>query len=401
MSFRSAKHRSAWAGALTFLALGWGGCHKRPETQRPSMPEGASEVLRTYADIAEAAYSEAATAVGALSRGVDALVASPSAATLDAARSAWRASRKPYAQTEVFRFYDGPIDRVEMLVNIWPIDETFVEGPVGSAELGIVDDVAKYPDISEDVLVSLNAKDGETSISTGFHVIEFLLWGRDTNPAGPGDRSFQDFVKARAAAPARRGRYLQVATRLLARHLDEVAHEWSHDQPGNYRARFLALPPSEAVVLVLKGMGSLSGAELSGERMTVAYETKAQENEHSCFSDNTQSDLAEDAVGIENVCRGRFQGASGKAIQGTGFCDWVVRADRALGEQLGREIGASVEATRAIPAPFDQAILGDDAAPGRVAVLRAIRALQAQTATMSDVARALSLPAPPARTARK
>ena len=60
------------------------------------------------------------------------------------------------------------------------------------------------------------------------------------------------------------------------------------------------------------GVAKLSGPELSGERMTVPYETKNQENEHSCFSDSTQRDLWANALGVQNVCLGRYRRDDGR-----------------------------------------------------------------------------------------
>ncbi|HEV8547749.1 MAG TPA: imelysin family protein, partial [Polyangiaceae bacterium] len=138
--------------------------------------------------------------------------------------------------------------------------------------------------------------------------------------------------------------------------------------------------------LALKGMGALSGPELGGERLTVAYETRAQENEHSCFSDNTVSDLADDALGIDNVCAGRYERTEGEAVHGTGLCDAVAAHEPALGERLRENVGASLAKLRAIPAPFDRAIQGDDGAPGRVAVQAAITALETQANTLAAIA---------------
>jgi putative iron-regulated protein len=45
----------------------------------------------------------------------------------------------------------------------------------------------------------------------------------------------------------------------------------------------------------------------------------------------------------------------------------------------------------AIPAPFDQAILGPDTAPGRVAIAAAIADLNTQTDAIADSAAALGI----------
>jgi putative iron-regulated protein len=179
---------------------------------------------------------------------------------------------------------------------------------------------------------------------------------------------------------------LRAATELLINQLSEVRDAWAPGVQGNYRGKFLRLPLSEALGLAIKGMGSLSGPELSGERLTVPYETKDQENEHSCFSDTTQLDLAHDALGIENVCLGRYQRQGAPSLTGPGVCDVIALRDAPLAQRLKQEIAASVRATERIPAPFDQAILGDDNAPGRKAIRSAIEALQRQTETLAKVA---------------
>lgn len=357
--------------------------------------------LRGYADLAFAEYSDSVSAARELLGAIEAFVSDPSETGLTRSRSAWIASRIPYCQTEAFRFYGGPIDRVETAVNTWPIDETYIESRDG--RLGIINDEASYPDITEESLTALNMKEGETSVSTGFHAIEFLLWGQDRDPMGPGSRPHTEFVvdaaSRRAPVPAakearRRGQYLLAATRLLVRHLDSVANEWADGKPDNYRQQFLSMPPQDALGLALKGMGTLSGPELSGERLTVAYETKDQENEHSCFSDNTRDDLEHDAIGIQNLCIGKYHRANGAELERPGLCALVADVDPAFGSTLRETIATSVTAVSAISSPFDQAILGNDAAPGRVSIKRAIVALNAQTNALTKAAAALGASIP-------
>jgi putative iron-regulated protein len=173
--------------------------------------------------------------------------------------------------------------------------------------------------------------------------------------------------------------------------------------PGrdNYRAKFLALPPNEAFGLAIKGMGALSGPELGGERLTVAYETKAQENEHSCFSDNTLADLTDDELGIQNVCVGRYESNAGSRVRGSGICDAAgVRAPE-LAMRLRQGIATSLDQVRAIPAPFDQAILGPDTSPGRVAIQAAITGLEAQTGTLAELAATCDVRLTPVVTRRR
>jgi len=354
-----------------------------------------------YAELARASYGDSLEAARALSRACAALLAAPSEQTLSAARAAWLAARIPYAQTEVFRFYEGPIDRVELLVNSWPIDESYLEASEPGAPKGLLDDDGRHPILTSELLVALNAKEGETSISTGYHVLEFLLWGPDQSEHGPGRRASADFVASFSdPVVARRRTYLSLASELLVRHLEEVERAWSSDAPKSYRSRFLALPPAQGLALVIKGMGALSGAELAGERLTVPYETRDQENEHSCFSDSTDRDLVHDVLGIQNVCLGRYRRSDGSVLEGTGLCAVVRALDPALGDALARQIAESMAAVASIPAPFDRALLGADTTRGRRAIRRTIDALEAQTATLARAGAALGDALGPAKASR-
>ena len=349
-------------------------------------------VVAHYCEVVLASYEDAATAARSLENKVGALLADASPATLQAAREAWILARIPYLQTEAFRFCDGPIDAIEGRINAWPIDENYVDYTVDEPSAGIIAAVDRYPTISRELLVALNEKEGEKNISTGFHAIEFLLWGQDLNESGPGGRSHLDYsLDAGAKDAARRRDYLRVTVRLLVEDLESLVAAWAPGKSANYRARFLRLEADEALSVILKGLGSLSGPELSGERLTVPYETKEQEDEHSCFSDNTHNDFIGNVLGIQNVYLGRYVRLDGKMVSGPSLRDLLARFDASLAERLTVEIQASLDAAKAVPAPFDQAIRGKDSSPGRLAIKKLLKATLAQTESISKAAAALSL----------
>ena len=144
---------------------------------------------RSYdASIASAEQVQAAVA---------AFVAAPTAETLAAAKQAWLTARDDYLPTEAFRLYGGPIDNpktgLEGQINAWPLDEAYIDGVADDPEVGHRQQRRPTTRRSpSDVLVEANEEGGETNISTGWHAIEFLLWGQDTDrrPARPasGDR---------------------------------------------------------------------------------------------------------------------------------------------------------------------------------------------------------------------
>jgi putative iron-regulated protein len=345
------------------------GCKKGPP---PRDPELARRVAVRHADLAAESYEAAAAAARDLQRATDAFVAAPSEAGLEAARRAWRAARVPYTRTEAFRFYGGPIDAVEPLVNAWPVDESYIDSLVGD----------KGEALTPERLAKLNEREGEKNISVGFHAIEYLLWGQDLSDDGPGRRPAADFGDG-APGAARRREYLRVSTALLARHLEGVADAWRPGRGDNYRASFLRRGPSEAAALILKGLGTLTGPELTGERITVAIETKDQENEHSCFSDNTLADLVGDLEGLRAVYLG---GASGPGLRAL-----IAEVRPDVAARLEAALDASLAAARAVPPPFDRAIVGGEGDAGRRALRGLVTALSAQTAALGEAAAALGL----------
>jgi putative iron-regulated protein len=356
--------------------------------------EGASEDLRqqvvdNYADLVERSYQLSLDSATAMDAAIDVFIDSPGEETLAAARQAWLTARDDYGPTEAFRFYGGPIDNdedgPEGLINAWPLDEAYIDYVEGDSEAGIVNMPDQFPVIDADVLTSLNEEGGETNISTGWHAIEFLLWGQDLSVNGPGARPVTDYTTA--ANADRRATYLAVATDLLLSHLQELVDAWA-PTPDGYRSQFVALPTSESLAMIMTGMGELSRGELAGERMTVAYETRSQEDEHSCFSDNTTSDIIDNATGVRRVLLGKVD-----TVDGPGIYDLVASEDPELADELRSEIEDSVTLAKAIPPPFDQHLqegVSDDD-PGRKAVFDTILSLEAQTDTLVQTATLLEV----------
>jgi putative iron-regulated protein len=386
------KHAFRSTTPLILLALSSVACGSDPETGGVSR----DEVVADYATIVEASYAESLASAVALHDALHEFTSDPSATTLEAARDAWLASRDPYGQTEAFRFYEGPIDNAddgpEGLINAWPIDEAYIDYVVDAEGMvvsgGIINLPDDYPDITTDVIAGLNEMGGEANISTGYHAIEFLLWGQDLNEDGPGDRPYTDYVTGDEGTNEnqdRRADYLLQAADLLMENLGSVHAQWE-DGEDNYRADFLALEPADALGNILLGMGSLAKGELSGERMRVAWDLKDQENEHSCFSDNTKADLLNNALSVQNVLLGRYG-----EIDGVGIDELVQAKNGALADQLREEMQQAIDDIEAIPAPFDTAILGDDEAEGRIAVDTAINSLVAFATTLEEAAGELGI----------
>lgn len=348
-------------------------------------------VAAHYAHLVHTNYADTLTSAQTLRTAIQAFTAQPSAETLAQARKTWLAAREFYGQTEAFRFYGGPVDNdngPEGRINAWPMDESFVDSVDGKPNSGLVNN-RKFV-INKKNLSAQNERGGEENIATGWHAIEFFLWGQDLSETGPGNRNFEDFVDGKAPNADRRRQYLNVVTDLLIDDLGTLVKAWAPDAKNNYRARF-AKGGQESVRKMLVGLGSLSRGELAGERLEVAVNSQDQEDEHSCFSDNTHRDAVTNAQGIQNVWLGQYKQANGTVLMGPSLRDLVAAKDAALADKTSKQIAASLAAAKGIQAPFDREIIGGKDAPGRQRIQKTIDSLTQQSKDLVAAANAIGI----------
>jgi len=393
--FSGLRFLSVLAALAMFSACSSGGDNNTPDPDDIAQ----QEVVENYSDIVLASYEDSLGLALDMQSAINFFVDNPTEENFESAKAAWKAAREVYGQTEAYRFYNGPIDDAdgpEGLINAWPLDEGWIDYIDSDANSGIINNTIEFPEISKEGIAEQNENGSDTNISTGFHAIEFLLWGQDLSEgSGPGERPFTDFVTGlggTASNQDRRGEYLKAVADLLVDHLQAVADEWTPNTPGNFREAFENLDPKESLARILIGAGSLSGGELGGERMSVALNTQEKEDEHSCFSDNTHRDFIANEKGIQNVYLGRYVRANGQVIDGPGIDDLVEEVNPALHDSLSDQFDAVNEALNAINAnaPFDQQIVAGNI-EGRQRVSIAVEALQDQTQLISEVGAALGL----------
>ncbi|QIR86585.1 peptidase (plasmid) [Paracoccus sp. AK26] len=329
---------------------------------------GPAEVVTTYADIALATYGDSLSTAQALRRAVGDLVADPSPETLAAARQAWTAARVPYQQSEVFRFGNPIVDDWEGRVNAWPLDEGLIdyvaEGTPSTednelAQLNVIanpvlelgSETLDAATITPDTIRALHEAGGiEANVASGYHAIEFLLWGQDLNGTGPGagSRPHTDFLAGAGCTNGncdRRAQYLVAATDLLVSDLREMTGNWETDGPA--RAAVTA-DPQAGLRAMLTGMGSLSYGEQAGERMKLGLMLNDPEEEHDCFSDQTHLSHYHDGLGIQNVYLGRYVRVDGSEVAGPSLSGLVAEADAGLDQALQADLAATMVALTAL-----------------------------------------------------
>lgn len=355
-------------------------------------------VLENYASNLHAAYTESVKDTEALKVALQALVEAPSAANLEAAKTAWLASRANYMLTEGARFYDGPIDAEpanhEGAVNSWPFDEAYidyvVDGPTRSegqlpGDGGIIADTSI--DLTADNLDEMNGEGGDENISAGWHAIEFLLWGQATKEVGPGERPYTDYLTTDAThgeTAERRGQYLIAAVDGILGHLNALVKAW---EPGaSYRTEFVANKDDISVINALSGLGKMSKGELAGERINAGLESKERRDQHNCFSSTTMVDYERDARGIRDMFLGNFG-----SNDGPGFDELVAAKDADLAKKITDQLNGSINGIKGITVTFEEAISGADSDPARKALIEVRESLRTQGDMFGEAASALGL----------
>lgn len=336
-----------------------------------SSAQTLSDSVQKYSAHVHSSYQETFKRAQLLQKALYQFTQTPSVITHQMAKQAWIYAREPYGKTEVFRFYNGPIDRdggPEGLLNSWPLDEAYIDYVVGAPHAGIINNTAEFPQITKELLISLNELDGEKNISTGYHAIEFLLWGQDFFVDGPGQRPYTDYVNAPNAK--RRSEYLRIAADLLVDDLKGLESEWQKNK-NNFRQEFESLKSTDALKKLLSGAIFMAGDELSGERMYVAYDTQGQEDEHSCFSDMTHMDIIWNYQGIAEV------------IRSTEILELPAVKNTKVAERVRARLQSLPLLLASIPVPFDQAIVNEE---GRAVILNSVEELEALAHDLVEVA---------------
>eukprot|EP00439_Symbiodinium_sp_Y106_P089839 s1_g2375.t1 len=376
------------------------------------------DILSTYADIAEAGYADSLTTSQALKTAISVLIDEPSEDTLSAAKAAWVAARVPYQQTEAYRFGNVIVDEWEGKVNAWPLDEGLIDyvdtgaygeesdenafyaaNIIANERLTIGGQEIDATNITPELLRGLHEIDDvEANVATGYHAIEFLLWGQDLNGTGPGagNRPATDFASGDECTNGncdRRAAYLNAATDLLISDLEEMVDAWSADGP----ARAALGDGNEGLGMILTGLGSLSYGELAGERMRLGLMLHDPEEEHDCFADNTHNSHYYNALGISNIYRGSYTRVDGSIVSGPSLSTLL----RNISPDLDAEMIAKLEATQAaMGAMKDKADSGDMAYDqmigegndeGNAIVQAAIDGLVDQTRTIERIVAAIEI----------
>ena len=351
----------------------------------------ATAVAEDYVAHAQLRFRDALDGAVQMNRAIQAFLRAPSEELHLAAKEAWLEAHTIYSHCEVFRFGNPNVDAWQGKVNAWPMDEglidyvaegyVFHEGNpfatwniVSNGDMPIDDElIAAFAEGTDPkAAYELRMSDVESNVTTGYHALEFLLWGQDLNAESDagrgGHRPYTDYVVGDDCTNGRcdrRRQYLSAAAGLLMYDLRFAANDWA-PEGRLYGKTFRELPLEERLDRILIGMGSLSYAEVASERIRVALLTGDQEEEQSCFSDTTHLATLNNVLGIETLYLGRHVKRDGTTAECASMSSLIAALDPELDAEMRRRFTATREAARAVAdrgeavEPFDAMIAAED-----------------------------------------
>ena len=325
-------------------------------------------ILVNYSNIAEAKYKDALILAKEMHSSIEKFMNNTNESNFIDVKNSWLKARTIYQQTEVFRFGNPLVDDWEGKVNAWPLDEGLIDyvdntnyypsendfsnfNVIANKKLKVEGELIDASVINPKLLSNKLHEIGgnEANVATGYHAIEFLLWGQDLNgnESGSGNRPFTDFDLEACTNDNcdRRREYLVAASQLLIEDLQYIQSVWSPE--GQARLDLLN-DQKNGLKRILIGMGSLSYGELAGERMKLGLMLHDPEEEHDCFSDNTHNSHYYNVVGINNVFLGKYKSLDGKVVSGPSISSLLSEVDNGLNKKTKKSIKNTLKSMKKI-----------------------------------------------------
>ena len=183
-------------------------------------------------------------------------------------------------------------------MNSWPLDEGLIdyvassygtESPenelyaanvIANTSLTIGGKKLDTSKITKELLADKLQEAGgvEANVATGYHAVEFLLWGQDLNGTGPGNgnrpASDYDIKKCTDGHCDRRAQYLHAATDLLVDDLAWMAAQWA---PGGEARK------------TIDGWQRRGGPDRDHDRARQSVLWRARRRAHEAWADDPRS----------------------------------------------------------------------------------------------------------------
>ncbi len=291
-------------------------------------------------------YIDLHTKTSDLITAIETLQFNPTEGNLNAARQAWRDSRKPWEQSEGFLF--GP-------VATHGIDPSLDSWPVNVVDLDAV--------LSSPATLTEEYVDGLEGTLKGFHTLEYLLWGTDGS-------------KSIAAFTPREYEYLIATAHCLEADAFELKNSWE-ESGENFQiniadageATSIYVSQKSALQEIVNGMIAIAD-EVGNGKINDPFTQLDITLEESRFSANSKEDFMDNIRSIQNLYLGNY------ILSGEGISVYIASVDAELDIHIKEKIQYAIDMIDVIPGTFTTAIF--DAPEAVTEAQDAVRHLQEQ-----------------------
>ncbi len=321
-----------------------------------NVTEAKQLFVSNYSNIAEAASRSALSKGMALKVAISAFVKDPNKERHLLAKVSWMEARLPFLQSGFSHVIaeSGKVNRdISNRLNGWPIDPGHIDYTSLIAGGNIISSKEKYPAITCEFLRSMNLKAGQSDFTTGYHVIEFLLWCEDLDKSSSGKRSFKDYDTNNSELAKRRADYLVACCDLLIQDLENLVSEWDPESKNNLRSRLESMPSDQAITKIL-GAVSFLAEGLAKSQIGSIISKGSVFKEQSTFSDTTHFDFLHTVAGISNLAAGAYVGLDGKLqVLGLGLIGLAEQIPNSPADKIRSLINNAMKSAQAFKGPFD------------------------------------------------
>jgi putative iron-regulated protein len=322
----------ALSGAALFTAT-LTGC-KSDNTPEPAVDFNTlkSQVLTDFVSVVgNPLYSDFKAKATELNTAVQTLSATPTQANLEAARTAWKAVRVLWEQSEGFLVGPVDYDNYDPYMDTWPTDINEMENLLSGSQT-----------LDVNFLAGLDNPEAEHELTLrGFHPLEYMLWGAGGNrQASSFTAREKDYMVALAAD------VLGNVTKLQANGSIFFTNELA--KPGVTGSRFET--KHDALETLANALIDIC-SEVGDSKMTEPFNLEDSTKAESPYSHNSIADFKNNITGARNVYLCSFGSASGKSLS-----DLVKANNASLDQEIKQKFDIAINSFDGITTSFEQAI---------------------------------------------
>lgn len=349
-----------------------------------------SDVRQHFVQMGRAGVEDTQERIVHLEEVAEFLADEPSVDSLDAARRAWIDAHRAWVSTEVYLYAGHPAHREGLVdrLDTWPIRPSHVDFVPGEPDAGLINQ--SDTELDDDTLRELHQKGGDDYATTGFHVVELLLWGWSGGGTDE-QRRASAFGGDRQTAPNpdRRGRYLRRAVGLLAEDHEQLVQMWSAEPAGAARSAFLEQNDAAAIRQMLAVMKRVTVDLLGEKRLNGPLQTEDRLQLPSPFSRTGVSEIQTSLRTLHDFYHGVDARSDNSQMEGPGLRAIVSQVAPELDSQLNDQLEEAIQLADAIPKPYDEALQTDE---GRPKIQKTADQIETIGQTLDQIGQKLGIP---------